>query len=712
MTNYAVLIGNSQFTPEAELSALTSPPQDVAGLAAELKAEGRGLFTDITLLVNKSSSEIKKSLIKILKDAGKDDLVLLYYSGHGLPNKNDLFLATADTERDYLETTAVSFEEIYRWIKSYYCQKIVILLDCCYSGVAGNRFKGDLESQLKILNDQVTSTCLMTASSNDQVALDRAEGGYSLFTKHLINGIHGAADCDSSGQITLDELFRYVNKHVTEECPTQIPKRFLNNENGELILAKSGRDNRKERMDKLWDYLHDLSKGKRITSDILAESLRIIDKPLKDLSEAEKEKDNLISQCIITKDPLHFALEWKRLDYAAQANSKQIEATKQAELAQQAESKCAFAEERRAFAAMLTVIKDAKEQHIQVEEAKRAAAQRDKEKKEAIAKQTELEQRRCALEQQAARPVPPPFVSSTPSSNWYPQIGIGVVVLGSVLAGWFGLSGEKPAPPAIISEDEMISIPAGDFVMGCQDGRDNECEAKEKPTHTVSIPVFKIGRTEVTVAQFRSFVNATHYQTTEEKQGSCWSLDSLGRMVDVKGNSWRKPGFSQTDNDPVACVSWEDSQAMIAWLIQTTGRGYRLPSESEWEYACRAGQNTNYCGENDVNAVAWYGAAYPAFNHTSGKTTNPVQTKQPNAFGLYDMSGNVWEWVQDSWHDSYINAPSDGSVWEAGGDSTRRVLRGGSWDSHPKKIRAAHRDGDFTSVKKWHIGFRLARTLP
>ena len=316
MTNYAVLIGNSQFTPEAELGVLTSPPQDVMGLAAELQAEGRGLFTDITLLVNKSSGEIKRSLIKILKAAGKDDLVLLYYSGHGLPNNknNDLYLATADTEADYLEATAVSFEEIYRWISRHYCKKVVILLDCCYSGTAGQVFKGDLSSQLQTLNDNVMGTCLIAAASNDQVALDRAEGGYSLFTKHLIEGLRGAADRDSSGLVTLGELFHYVREKVTVDNPSQVPKRFLKDENGELILAKSGRDSRKERADKIRPYLYDLAKEDRITHEIMNEAMRIIAKAKLDLSELETAQDALITACYDNKNALNFMQQWLRLE--------------------------------------------------------------------------------------------------------------------------------------------------------------------------------------------------------------------------------------------------------------------------------------------------------------------------------------------------------------------------------------------------------------
>lgn len=242
----------------------------------------------------------------------------------------------------------------------------------------------------------------------------------------------------------------------------------------------------------------------------------------------------------------------------------------------------------------------------------------------------------------------------------------------------------KPKPPVTTKkatrrapEIEMIAIPAGRYTMGCQDGRDKECFDDEKPAHTVSLSAFELGKYEVTQGQWKAVMGSP-----------------------PPGLYFKNCG----DDCPVERVSWDDIQTFIQKLNAQTGKTYRLPSEAEWEYACRAGQDTNYCGGNDVDSVAWYG-------NNSGSTTHPVGKKQANAWGLYDMSGNVWEWVQDTYHDSYKNAPSDGSPWE-GARADARVLRGGSWCCNPQDVRAAYRDGSGASIRYIGSGFRLARTLP
>jgi formylglycine-generating enzyme required for sulfatase activity len=153
----------------------------------------------------------------------------------------------------------------------------------------------------------------------------------------------------------------------------------------------------------------------------------------------------------------------------------------------------------------------------------------------------------------------------------------------------------------------------------------------------------------------------------------------------------------------VAQVRWADTQQFIQVLNARTGKNYRLPSEAEWEYACRAGKQQEYCGSDDVNSVAWH-------DGNSSNTTHPAAGKQANAFGLYDMSGNVWEWVADSWHDNYTGAPTDGSAWQ--GSSTKRVLRGGSWIGATRTARATGRDWNEFTGRSGSGGFRLARSLP
>lgn len=148
-------------------------------------------------------------------------------------------------------------------------------------------------------------------------------------------------------------------------------------------------------------------------------------------------------------------------------------------------------------------------------------------------------------------------------------------------------------------------------------------------------------------------------------------------------------------------VSWTDAQDYVRKLSQKTGKDYRLPSEAEWEYACRAGGAHDYCGGNSVDSVAWYSS-------NSSNAPHVVADKQPNSWGLFDMSGNVWEWTQDCWSSNYSGAPGEGSPWLSG-NCTYRVLRGGSWYAFPNYLRATTRIS--SSSRNDNYGFRLARSL-
>ena len=156
---------------------------------------------------------------------------------------------------------------------------------------------------------------------------------------------------------------------------------------------------------------------------------------------------------------------------------------------------------------------------------------------------------------------------------------------------------------------------------------------------------------------------------------------------------------------PVEQVSWSDAQEFVKKLSDNTGKNYRLPSEAEWEYAARAGSQTAYSFGDNVGELGRYGW----FNNNSNNTTHPVGEKLPNAFGLHDMHGNVWEWTEDCWNENYSNAPTDGSAWTAGNCSLR-VVRGGSWYIDPQYLRSAGRDRFTTASRFSSVGFRVART--
>ena len=205
-----------------------------------------------------------------------------------------------------------------------------------------------------------------------------------------------------------------------------------------------------------------------------------------------------------------------------------------------------------------------------------------------------------------------------------------------------------------------------------------------EPVHRVTVPAFKLGKYEVTFAQWDACV----------ADGGCGGY----RPYDIKYGR---------GNRPVINVSWDDAQLFIDWLNARTGGHYRLPTEAEWEYAARAGTTTRYSWGDDIgrNRANCHGN----FCGDSYRNTAPVGSFPANAWGLHDMNGNVWEWVQDCWNGSYAGAPSDGSAWTSG-DCSLRVLRGGSWRYSPRDLRSAYRFRQGSrSDRVRDRGFRLAQ---
>ncbi|KAF0200972.1 MAG: hypothetical protein FD173_2209 [Gallionellaceae bacterium] len=231
---------------------------------------------------------------------------------------------------------------------------------------------------------------------------------------------------------------------------------------------------------------------------------------------------------------------------------------------------------------------------------------------------------------------------------------------------------------------EMVVIPSGSFNMGSNNGYKDE-----QPVHRVTLEKpFAIGKTEVTQIQWRA-VMQDQWRTIRGKDPSYFT--------------------SYGGDCPVEQVSWNDVQIFIQKLNAKNRKQYRLPSEAEWEYACRAGGQSQYCGSEDADSVAWYGASADTQGN-SDKSPHPVATKQANAFGLYDMSGNVREWVGNCYHESYKGAPTDGDVWQK--DGKTRVLRGGSWFNSAQLVRATKRFKDAPAFRSKFDGFRLVRMLP
>lgn len=243
---------------------------------------------------------------------------------------------------------------------------------------------------------------------------------------------------------------------------------------------------------------------------------------------------------------------------------------------------------------------------------------------------------------------------------------------------------------------EMIRLQGGTFTMGEQTSTGT---LYERPLREVVVREYAIGR----------------YEVSFDEWDQCFRAGGCLREIDDEG--WGR------GKRPVINVSWIDAQQYVHWLSEKTGRNYRLPSEAEWEYAARAGTRTRYSwGDgaewacSHANVLDLTGAAlHPNWTwrvacDDGHATTSPVGSFPPNPWGLYDLYGNVWEWVQDCWHNDYTDAPTDSTAWTSGGNCRKRVNRGGGWGNNPRSMRSASRDADNAESYSNAMGFRVARS--
>jgi sulfatase modifying factor 1 len=281
-------------------------------------------------------------------------------------------------------------------------------------------------------------------------------------------------------------------------------------------------------------------------------------------------------------------------------------------------------------------------------------------------------------------------------------------------AGEFSMGGEKPAE---------VQIAAFPFALY---GKKGSYFSDEYPPHRVRITrPFYLGQCEVTVGEFRRFVRETGYATAAEKDGTGgWGYNREKQRIEgrVPRYTWRDAGFEQSDEHPVVNVSYHDALAFCDWLSRTEGRHYRLPTEAEWEYACRAGSTTRYHNGDDpdrlrevANAFDHHGLQKYGHVHEielppDGPFTVPVGRYKPNAWGLHDMHGNAWEWCSD-WYDEEYYARSPRTDPPGPAESNVRVRRGGGWNSFPLYARASFRNYNSSDSRCVNLGFRVLREI-
>ena len=693
---YALLIGTDQYE-DPGFEPLTVPRADVESLQSVLNDPQIGGFDQVDAVLNGSLTEIMAAIGELFGDKSKDDLLLLYFSGHGaLDVSGQLHLSVAKTKPKRLSTTALSSTLIKSEMNNSHSRRQVLILDCCYAGAFSRNAAGSKSAINETVVNEATFDVkgygreILVSSSATQRSWEGnriiGSSDKSLFTHFLVQGLQaGEAAPEGESEITVAQLYDYVHDKVVSASPAMTPQRWVEAQTDSIVLALNP---------------NPVVKTTPLSEDILI-SLKD-DRPhvregaVRELGRLASGEDRQRAQAVFEVLQNRRALE--RDIYVMEA----IDAVLNVEIVASKEPKVAVISDTApdgppsqrsgigiylagTFLLVGLVFAYFK---MQTEPPMELVTQvRDEEDK---------------LAKRIAKPSPLKSASS-------PKRQPGTVFQETLKDG-------SKSP-------EMVVIPTGSFLMGSpndEPGRSGD----EGPQHIVNITEpFAIGRYEVTVGQFRKFNKATGYRTDAEKGDGCFTY--AGEWKKIKNANWDSPQFEQNDRHPVVCVSWTDTKAYIDWLnAETSGKPFRLPSESEWEYTVRAESDTSRPWGTKSSATCKYANVadntlkqtlpewpYSIHDCFDGYVyTAPVDTFTKNKFGLYNLIGNAWEWVQDTWHENYKSAPTDGSAW-VDIDSELRVLRGGSWNIKPDSARSAIRDGGNPADSGSVVGFRLAQDI-
>ena len=757
MAKLALLIGVSEYQG---LPPLPGSVLDVDALREVLVHPEMGGFaeTDVFILKNPQRQEMEDQIYRLFANRSRDDLLLFYFSGHGARDeRGQLYLANSNTRKDngqLVDPTAVAATYLQNKINSSKSQRQVIILDCCFSGA--------IAQGMTIKDDGVVDVnaylggkgrAILTSSTATEYSLGSdttEETGLSVYTRYLIEGIKtGAADTDNDGYIGVDELHEYAARCVKEAAPAMTPKFYPMEEGYKIILAKSPKDDpvlkyRKEvhrkveqGKGKLSSFAERLLVNKQNEWGISTEiAKQIRDEVLQPYREYERklgEYEQALRDSVTAGEiqyPLSPSIESDLQEYRQHLKLKEsdIDAIETKILlplkseyeesleigfdviieAVPVDKKIAVIENKillplkseyeesleigfdviiesfpadkkfAVFKVVRTVTGlGSKEAKDLVESAPKAVREgTGKDDAEAIKKQLEESGAKVTVRLSSRLKLKETDITAIENKILLPlkiqyekSLELEEDLFEQYKESFNHQILTETLPGGIILE--MIKIPAGSFLMGSAGWFNND----EKPQHQVNLQEFYLGKYPVTQEQYQAI---------------------MGNNPSV---------FKNHRKNPVEDVRWNDAQKFCQKLSKKTGKKYRLPSEAEWEYACRAETQTRYYFGDDEKQLG----EYAWFDKNSGSKTHPIGQKKPNNWGLYDMHGNVWEWCDDGWHENYKNAPTDGSSWnDKHSQSPLRCLRGGSWLYFSRDCRSANRSRHDAVFRSPDDGFRLA----
>ncbi|WP_434687774.1 caspase, EACC1-associated type [Pseudanabaena minima] len=606
MKRLALLVGTSEYPQCEKLSPLHGSLLDVDAMQRVLIANGEFDSDDVVVLKNASRQAIEDAIYNLFnaRDRQKDDLVLFYFSGHGIVDEaNKLFLGTPSTRKEgnkIVKPTTVAANYLQDAMNDSKSQHQVLIFNCCFSGAFAQGMTVMDDGSVNLKNQLGgKGRAILTSSSSTQFSF-QPDGEMSIYTRYLVEGIEtGAADRDGDRNISIDELHEYAALKVSQESPNMTPAFYPVEQGGKIYIAKVAQAKDDPRLVYRRELEGRIVDGKwSLPARKMLEALRI--RLELSAEDAEGIKSDVLKPILAKARKLE---EYEELlkEMLAERNPPTTQELKD--------------------------LRDYQKDHLRLRDEDVADIDR-----------------RCGLVVASPIVVTPTEVEKTQKESndlvWDLPNGVKL---------------------------ELVDIPAGSFLMGSDDYDD------EKPIHKVTLKAFKMGKYPITQKQYLA----------------------------VMGNN---PSHSQdNENLPVEQVSWNEAIAFCKKLSGIVGQTIKLPSEAQWEYACRAGSTGKYCFGDDVSQLknyAWY-------RENSESKTHPVGEKLANSWGLHDMHGNVWEWCEDVRHENYNGAPTDGMAWLKDGDQDVRSLRGGSWCTYVFYCRSALRFG-FNAVKRLNnIGFRV-----
>ena len=667
---HALLIGISTYGEG--LLPIPSALKDVEAMREVLlDPELGGVAEDLLqVLTNPGRVEMESAIEGFYADKDQDDLLLLYFSGHGFrQNDRQLLLSTSqstnvtrDGRTNVHRPTTLSARDVRAYMDGSRSRRQVVILDCCFSAAFALGWELKKDGGSLAIEELLGRKGRAVLASSDVIETSQAaeEGeGLSVYTRFLVEGIQtGAAAGEGRDWLSPRDLHHYAAQRVGDLAPTMTPQ-FIHTEDGDLIrVCRVRRDPGTTYRQKVQELVE------KQAGVITAAGRAIFDDLRQELGLAPDQTERIEAEVL---QPFR--------DYDAKL--ARYRATVAATLEARGNQPERLTPQDREELKEL-------EQRLKLRAADVAASERE------LGLHRSEESLQAPRLPRAEEPTERAGIQGSP------------LIMIPATRGWLVREGnewrKKEEPITVKGYLEelaegvaitMLQIPAGAFLMGSPE-KEAERRNREGPQQKVKLRSVFLGQTPVTQAQWKVVAG--------------WR--KVARDLDPDPSKFK--GASR----PVECVSWEESMEFCQRLRQRLGRFYSLPSEAQWEYACRAGTTTPFAfGETLTTDLANYDGNYTYGSGPKGRyreETSEVGRYPANAWGLQDMHGNVWEWCLDIWHDSYNGAPCDGSAWVSMSDeSSIRLLRGGSWGHFPRFCRSAFRGWSRPDARYYGWGFRV-----